>query len=335
MRWFIVVCISVAFASTLPAAEPAPKGDARQEAIRKGLAYLEEHGAGWQTSRKCAACHHVTHMVRVQMEARARGFKINETAHQEALAFLLAADNRAKILPNPGDKKPDNPNLAPLGPAYVLLAFDGKPPEAHADREALGKMVSYVIEKQDKEGFWTPPAGRPPIFDTKESATLLIALALPADQPQAAAARDKARQWLDAHPAPDQQQALALRLMLLAKLGRPATEQEAAVKALLARQNADGGWSQLKAMPSDAYASGQSLAALAAAGKFGDPAVARGRAFLFKSQQADGGWPMTSRPAKPGEKGAKNLDPISFTGTTWAMLGLLRTLPPDTSPKGK
>ena len=88
----------------------------------------------------------------------------------------------------------------------------------------------------------------------------------------------------------------------------------------------DGGWSQAKDMASDAWATGQALYALASAGlKADDPAIARGQAFLVKSQREDGSWPMTSRPTKPGGEGAKNLVPIIGAGSAWAVLGLVRS----------
>ena len=92
------------------------------------------------------------------------------------------------------------------------------------------------------------------------------------------------------------------------------------------RQNADGGWSQAKDLASDAWATGQALYALAHAGiKPEDPAIARAQAFLIKTQAADGSWPMTSRPMKPGDKGATSLIPITGGGSAWGVLGLVRS----------
>jgi hypothetical protein len=100
------------------------------------------------------------------------------------------------------------------------------------------------------------------------------------------------------------------------------------------RQNADGGWSQIKAMASDGYATGQALYALAEAKS--DPAdetIKRGQAFLLKTQRADGAWPMTSRPFPPQNTPAGNLIPITGAGTCWATLGLVRSSPVAGSKK--
>jgi hypothetical protein len=87
-------------------------------------------------------------------------------------------------------------------------------------------------------------------------------------------------------------------------------------------------------MASDAWATGQALYALAHAGvKPDDAAVARGQAFLVKTQREDGSWPMTSRPTAPGGKGARSLIPITGAGSAWAVLGLVRSAGPA-DPEG-
>ena len=79
-------------------------------------------------------------------------------------------------------------------------------------------------------------------------------------------------------------------------------------------------------MASDAWATGQALYALAHAGiKSDEPVIARAHAFLIKTQRADGSWPMTSRPTKPGGKGSTSLIPITGGGSSWAVLGLVRS----------
>ena len=79
-------------------------------------------------------------------------------------------------------------------------------------------------------------------------------------------------------------------------------------------------------MPSDAWATGQTLYALAHAGAQRDePVITRAREFLLKSQRDDGSWPMTSRPAKPSGEGSKSLIPITGAGSAWAVLGLVKS----------
>ena len=77
----------------------------------------------------------------------------------------------------------------------------------------------------------------------------------------------------------------------------PSAAIEQKINELLALQRDDGGWSQTIAEPhSDAFATGQTLYALALAGETAArPEIARGLAFLVATQQPDGSWPMQSR----------------------------------------
>ena len=115
---------------------------------------------------------------------------------------------------------------------------------------------------------------------------------------------------------------------------RKEAEQEPLLKKVASLQNPDGGWSQTKEQPSDAYATGQALYALAEAGlPLNDPAVEKARSFLVQSQLPGGPWAMNSRPNPRDGKSAKNLAPIAFSGSAWAVLGLMRSAPPATNQK--
>ena len=86
----------------------------------------------------------------------------------------------------------------------------------------------------------------------------------------------------------------------------------------------DGGWGQLKDLPSDAYATGQALYVLNLAGADGgSEPVRRAIQFLISSQNADGSWPMTPR-SHEGATPSTNTMPITYFGSAWGTLGLLR-----------
>lgn len=59
--------------------------------------------------------------------------------------------------------------------------------------------------------------------------------------------------------------------------------------------------------------------------KSDDPAIARGQAFLVKTQREDGSWPMTSRPVKYQGKESDGGIAITGAGSAWAVLGLVRS----------
>src|SRR5205823_5771925 len=72
---------------------------------------------------------------------------------------------------------------------------------------------------------------------------------------------------------------------------------DGAARRLVAEQNPDGGWSQLLHMPSDAYATGESLVALqeAALLPISDRSIQRGIQFLLDTQLDDGTWHLKTR----------------------------------------
>jgi squalene cyclase len=173
----------------------------------------------------------------------------------------------------------------------------------------------------------------PPFFESDEVVTLLAYLALgphvPGD-PKAKSAERDARQraitWLAKHKENDTTQAAAFRLLKKVRDGESAKVFGPALQALLRRQNKDGGWSQLQGLASDAYATGQTLYLLSLAGVKKERAeIQRGVAFLASTQNADGSWPMTRR-GHPGVKPGNFIVPITYFGSAWATLGLMRSI---------
>ncbi len=82
---------------------------------------------------------------------------------------------------------------------------------------------------------------------------------------------------------------------------------------LLAAQTSDGGFGPQAKMPAEVFDTALALLALDGPAD----ALARGRAWLVKMQEKDGGWPETTRPS-----GAQSYaERISTTG--WAVYALL------------
>jgi hypothetical protein len=303
----------------------APPDAAR--AVPRALHYLVEKGNDWMDDQTCAACHHIPMMIWSLREAKAGGFAVDEKALAKAIEWALSAKIDAKSFP--ADKASGGERVSRVAAFLTLaLADSGKaPPEWSA------KMLSNLLLYQEADGGWSlPPGGRPPIsIDQRTQVTQLITTALvvqTAGKSDAAAvsAQKKALGWLAAQPADDDTQYHALRLLLDARLSR-ATD-EGSIAWLRARQNGDGGWGQIKDAPSDAYATSQAVYALRIADvAAGDTAIQRARDFLLKTQTADGSWPMKSQPTAKMPTGSKNLEPITYASTAWAVMALVRSGP--------
>jgi hypothetical protein len=103
----------------------------------------------------------------------------------------------------------------------------------------------------------------------------------------------------------------------------------------LKSQRADGGWSQLDKMDSDAYATGSVLTTLHQAGgvPVHEPAYKRGVRFLLDSQKPDGSWHIRSR-SKPFQLYFESGFPhgkdqwISIAGSSWATMALVLACEP-------
>jgi hypothetical protein len=112
-------------------------------------------------------------------------------------------------------------------------------------------------------------------------------------------------------------------------------QNETFAKALAREQRSDGGWGQLATLPSDAYATGQSLYVLILTGHLPASAASfqKGMRFLLQTQHHDGTWFVPTR-AFPLQRRMDEVFPhgehqwSSILGTTWASMALMCSVPP-------
>lgn len=351
----ILLGTQVVLADT-PADEPV------RAAVKKCLAYLADGGRDWMEGRNCASCHHAPMMIWSLNHAKQRGFEVDEKTLAEVAAWTL--DPKVRLMPQPpaavnkapeaktdpaAKKDLDAPaaraaeeaaseaKVAPVV-AYYALATDRAepsfvPPAMHA------KIVQHILDKQEANGSWNSYSVHPPILDSGENSTLYVLLALlgkdgksePA-APDWAERKARALGYLAKVKPNEEVQTKLWRLLLRKQLGATADaatlggSMEADAKAVMSQQHEDGGWGQTPALPSDAYATGQVLYFLDAAGYAMDaPARDKAVAFLVKTQRTNGSWPMTSRQRLAPKKlpGSKDLEIIGYAGTAWAAMGLV------------
>ena len=318
----------IALAGVTSASEPEAKQASLKGTIDRGLAFLAKDAVQWRTAHKCASCHHAGLVVWALRDAKLAGYGVDEAVLADMTKWLTESGEGKTGVPRPAGI----PKALNVKPVLYALALQADPNPDAAAQESLKRLLGTVKSDQTDSGAWASwPDTRPPIFgNSDESMTALATLSLlpaaAAKDAEAVAARDKGVKWLSETKTDDDPQSVAIRLVLWQRLGKPVAEIQALAARIIERQNADGGWSQAKEMASDAWATGQALYALSHAGKKGsDPAIERGRAFLQKTQREDGSWPMTSRPIKPGDKGATSLIPITGGGSSWGVIGLVRT----------
>jgi hypothetical protein len=200
--------------------------------------------------------------------------------------------------------------------------------------QARDAIVRYIMAAQTAEGGWgNPESRRPPMTSGKIQTAALAIYAMRNYAPEAervncqkAIARSVA--WLEkATPVTNQDH--AFRLLGLGWGGAAASAIREEAKSLAALQRADGGWSQLPALASDAYATGEALFALGSAGRMAvsDPVFRKGVDYLMSTRASDGSWHVKSRSIwlqpylESGFPYGRDQF-ISTAGTAWATLAL-------------
>jgi hypothetical protein len=307
---------------------PPLEANSAGEAIRRSVALLQRIGEPVRRLETCTTCHNHSLPAMTVAMARSRGFEVDgDTARKEYLHALKpnSGGNEEMLL---GTGLPD---FFP----YQLLGLAAGGGEANA---AIDLMVHHVTTRQEPSGRFHGLDYRPPqeYSDITFTATALRAMQLHSLPGRAAEIKERvtrAGRWL-AGQAPRDTEEHAMRLMGLAWAGASRSTREAAVKALLALQRSDGGWTQTAAITiPDAYATGESLYALHLAGVSAtDPAYLRGIQFLLQTQRKDGSWYVTSRthPVQPLiDAGYPYIHHqwISAAGGAWSTMALLATLP--------
>jgi hypothetical protein len=318
-------------------APPAPKA---QKAILRGLAFLQADVAKWRKERTCATCHHGTMTVWALTEAKSQGFPVDPETLSDV---TLWTKQRLESIDQPRDTRPGW-SMVSTPAVFLALMSLAVPTQDAISRAELGRIAGHLLRHQEADGSWAwssaPPKNRPPpVFESDEVVTLMAFLALgphvPADTGEPAPARAAsahAAVWLEQHKPGESTQARALQLFRDIRAGKPARELERAIARVLVMQHGDSGWGQERDLPSDAFATGQALYFLSLAGVSSDRAeIQRAVTLLTSSQKPDGSWPMTSR-AHPGATPMTNPVPITYFGSAWATLGLLRSFPKETVP---
>ena len=200
--------------------------------------------------------------------------------------------------------------------------------------EVTDAIVRYLMALQTTNGGWhIAESRRPPMNSGKIQTAALAIYAIKnygpeAEKPNCEKAIGRAVAWLE-KATPMTNQDHAFRLLGLAWGGASTSVIREEAKSLAALQRVDGGWSQLPAMDSDAYATGEALFALRSAARMAisDPVFRKGVDYLMSTQAGDGSWHVKTRSIwlqpylESGFPYGRDQF-ISTAGTAWATLAL-------------
>jgi hypothetical protein len=330
----VVGALRKAGATETPAAAPVlkrpPAPRSARDAVAISLPLLQHADTTFLKSAGCVSCHNNSLFQMTAVAARRAGFRVDESAVREQMtrtrAYLESwRERELQDIPIPG--RIDTTS-------YILagLAAESYPPDP-----AIDALARYVKRRQLADGSWRVASHRPPIESSDIAVSALSVRALQAYAPvplraEYARAVRRAGAWL-AQATATSNEDYAYRVLGLTWAGASRAAIGRAADALVAQQRADGGWGQIPTLPSDAYATGQAMTALAEAGMVrpSDPVYQRGVRFLLETQLEDGSWFVRSRavPVQPyfdsGFPHGKDQF-ISAAATNWATMALTRAV---------
>ncbi|QDV17448.1 Prenyltransferase and squalene oxidase repeat protein [Gimesia panareensis] len=326
-----VCCLCVNM--TLAAGETVPDPTTIRAAISRSIPLIETASAGSARERTCFTCHNQALAVLVLSEAQQRGFPIDKTNLQRQVDHTAAALKRGLEKYRSGRGQGGGPDMASF--SLWTLELAGRKPD-----DITSAVTGYLLERNRSRDHWLRNSTRPPSMSSDTNTSYFVIRALnhfgtEAQQPRIKDRIAQARDWfLKLKPATTEERVFQLRAFL--ELDVEASRIKSASQQLVALQNADGGWSQLPEMSSDAYATGTVLVALLRSNQLQptDPTIQRGIQYLVDSQQPDGSWYVKSR-ANPFQTYFETGYPhgkdqfISATAGSWATVALLLALPDE------
>lgn len=267
-------------------------------AVERSVALLETTSSQFLVNGGCASCHHQNVTDFVVSAARTKGIQVDEKAAAERQKLYKAFFGSAGPMLLERMDTPDAPDL----PLYSLAALAAT---GYAPDRMIDALLVNVAAQQLSDGRWhMGVVARPPMEDGDIFRTALGIRALTFYGPPGRAAEmkqpiEKAQKWL-ASATTLTTGDRNMQLLGLRWAGASERDLQKFAKAIIAQQRPGGGWAQRAELQSDAYATGQSLYALAAgAGVAANSApYQKGVKYLLATQHADGSWYVRSRAPK-------------------------------------
>ncbi|MBC8164886.1 MAG: ankyrin repeat domain-containing protein [Bryobacteraceae bacterium] len=298
-----------------------------RQSVEKSIALLQKSSVEFIKVSGCTSCHHQSLPQMAYAFAKEKGMNVDAQISQKQAASVVAMFKPYREQMMQGKENIPDPAVSVT---YSLLGLAAEKYPADATTEAMAHLVSV---QQNKDGSFISFSARPPLESNIISATALSLRSLQLYGKDADNQIELARQWLK-NAQPRTMEERAFHLLGLGWAKSPAKDLAAPARELLAKQNADGGWSQLPALESDAYATGQALVALHLAGQITttDRAWQRGLAFLLRTQRPDGSWLVRTR-SVPVQRYKESGFPhgndqwASAGGTSWAVMALSLSAP--------
>ena len=329
-KWLVlsaIVTVIAAFTTVTPG-NMINDPEEIKKAINKSLPLLQTTSHVFlENAGGCQSCHHQDLTAVSLSYAKEKDIAINEASLNEIFDTIMSIIKSRK----PASIQNDDPIAIVMSSGYELWALWAN---QYKSNKPIEMLVKNLMQRQTAEGSWVSPNPRPPLEYYAFSATALMVSAIqyyvpPSLKSEATQRIEKARAWM-MRTVPETNEEKVFQLLGLKWINGDKNFIQQQAKKLLATQREDGGWSQLKNLESDSYATGQVLYALFETGQLKPehPAFQKGISFLLKTQHEDGSWKVKSR-SFPFVPFVENGFPhekdqfISAAGTNWATMALI------------
>jgi ankyrin repeat protein len=319
--------------SPAPASRGVPRPAA--DAVTRAIARLQPVGPAFNNRTKCNSCHNQNIPGMAITSARRHGIATDESlaTHSMDVTMKQWAGRREAVLL--GDT---NGGGFQANSLYTLLEMA----EAHAPGNPTSDALVFGLASHQLPDGSLPLVTdiRPPLTGSTVTVTAMFIRALREYAPEGRRAEMEHRASLAAafitKVSPRDTQEQVFKMLALLWSSAPESDVAREQSALVALQRADGGWAQMPSMSTDAFASGQALWALHAAGmQASSPVYQKGVDYLLKSQLEDGTWFVRTRAFgfqpyfETGFPHGRSQF-ISTVATSWAALALTATLESNT-----
>ena len=297
------------------------------QAVEKATGLLQRTSTEFFHQSGCVSCHHQLSAMPAAGAARRAGLQVDNAA---ATAHVKMAEGQTLALQQFLIERYDNGGAQDPWVALLL----GLNAESYVPNRMTDTILSYVISFQRRDGSWwfggvsRAPSEEGHFARTAFGIRVMQVYGTPAMKADLDRHIVRARDYL-LRNEPQTNDEAAMQILGLHWAGGNEGKVSALAKKLVAAQHADGGWSQNRNLASDAYATGETLWALAEVGalKAPDAAYQKGAKFLLDTQWADGSWYVRSRAPKfqPYFQSGFPFDHdqwISSAATSYAVRGL-------------
>lgn len=304
----------------------AGNGAVVNQATERAVAFLGREVRAWPKENGCFSCHNNGDAFRALMVAWDQKRVADLSAGSETLGWLERTADWRRSGGRAETPETDG-RLADIQFGWALsMAVERG---VITNRAALGVVVRRLMEDQVRDGGWvvepSPGAGSPATYGNALATAVAVRILRAAGHAETDSAMRRANRWMAQQPV--RSVASAASGLLWPDSGNEAwlrQRREEAVGFLLAAQTRSGGWGPYRDAPSEVFDTSLALLALAEVGTVDETTRAkiseareRGLGYLIRGQEADGGWPATTRPSG-GESYAQRM-----STTAWAAMALM------------